>query len=327
MRTSSSTILKISRKMTPSTIIYSAKSQTYLEANMSGVKHPLGKSRLPKPNRSIKGMSKSVKVMPLKSTSKIAQVEMPREALTQYQGPPYAYRDDLGRSLEHRIMVDEVKGLLSRNTRARTLQEGEHLLVFTNRGPGEAGQAALVMPTAVDWPAVRTIHLVDSSGTLDQNLSIGPPTAPICFCEIEKEFILKKGKALEAHNSVTPFNRGVAVKSWAQIAMEFNGSFQGQTLPGEPAPRPWRSLQTLRNEYRRLTFSLGDRGTAKESLLRSVKDISPPPMRKLNLGGTGTAKRAAARKQSSIPRAVMSSSGSDAANIEVLPDGYVRTQR
>ena len=182
-----------------------------------------------------------------KSHSRVTGKELEDE-----KWPLYAYQDATGRPYEHRLMMGQVQRLLARDTHARVLQTGEQLLATYDHTVGTNGEAALAESTAINWSKVATVHLLDSTGTLNQHLDIGPATAFNPFHDDEKSFILEAGKALKSHNSEITLKFGVAIKSWAQIARNFNLSFEGQILANESRPRPWRSRQVLKDEYQRL---------------------------------------------------------------------------
>lgn len=171
--------------------------------------------------------------------------------------PAYAYRDRFCRSREQRILNGEVQQLLARDTQARVLQTGEHLLEAYDRTFRADGGSALAQSAAVDWSTVPDIHLSDSNGTLHQNLHVGPAPTAVPFHHHEKQYILGEGDLLECHNSNKAFRGGEVFMSWAQIAVCFNLSFEGQVLNDDPKPRPRRSRQSLKDEFTRLKRNKG----------------------------------------------------------------------
>ena len=223
--------------------------------------------------------------------------------------PPYRYRDTYGRrTRQQRLFIANVQRALVYNDRARAQQEGDQLLITfdrDNRELGKSWKGTLIADNnkdsieegKVDWQSIKSIHLLDSSGLLNQRVDVSfggssssafssasshspsstsrPPHIP--FHALEQDFLLQKGNLLSHHYSL-PIKRPTAVKSlhgfksWAQIALEFNLTFSGKIFvlnedddsggrteesKERQEERPWRSRQALKDEWRRLTGQPG----------------------------------------------------------------------
>ena len=117
----------------------------------------------------------------------------------------------------------------------------------------------------VDWRSIRSIHLLDSSGLLNQRVDVGPGeysssgggfsssssasasssssgsltaashASHIPFHPLEQDFLIQKGELLIQHynppsGSSKASNHYTGFQSWAQIAVEFNLTFSGKIL-------------------------------------------------------------------------------------------------
>lgn len=239
--------------------------------------------------------------------------------------PRCAYRDVTGRPHEHRIILGQVQRLLARDTHARVLQTGEQLLVTYNHTQKIDGEAALAESAAVGWPTVTTVHLLDSTGTLNQHLHVGPATTPVPFHKDERQFVDAAGEALESHNGCRAFKGGVIFKSWAQIAMDFNLLFEGQIPADDYKPRPWRSRQELKDEYCRL------KNREAKAKIQPAEGRFWPRVKTRDAGvGEIVLEKPiepkTTRKTTSIPRAIKTYTRNGSPGLEVLTDGYVRSK-